>query len=104
MALPARFANTPYLHRFSPREKHRCAGSSQLPFRSSRVVVEQDDHRSGPADHVRQVHQLLLWIEQPNLGAALPHKDGVGCKVRFLVGDPDGEATGQRERIEATHC
>jgi hypothetical protein len=44
----------------------------------------------------------FLWIEQPNLGAALLRKAQAGCKVRFLVGDPDSEVTSQREQIEAT--
>lgn len=44
----------------------------------------------------------FLWIEQPNLGAALRRKAQTGCKVRFLVGDPDSEVTRKRERIEAT--
>jgi len=44
----------------------------------------------------------FLWIEQPNLGLALRRKADGGCKVRFLVGDPDSEVTRQREQIEAT--
>jgi hypothetical protein len=44
----------------------------------------------------------FLWIEQPNLGAALRRKAGQGCKVRFLVGDPDSEVTRHRETVEAT--
>jgi hypothetical protein len=44
----------------------------------------------------------FLWIEQPNLGAALRRKADAGCRVRFLVGDPDSEVTRERERIEAT--
>ena len=44
----------------------------------------------------------FLWIEQPNLGAALRRKAAAGCRVRFLVGDPDSEVTRQREVIEAT--
>ncbi|HEV2372368.1 MAG TPA: DUF5919 domain-containing protein [Streptosporangiaceae bacterium] len=44
----------------------------------------------------------FLWIEQPNLAAALRRKAGQGCRVRFLVGDPDSEVTRRREEIEAT--
>ena len=44
----------------------------------------------------------FLWIEQPNLTAALRRKAGQGCKVRFLVGDPDSEVTRHREELEAT--
>jgi transcriptional regulator with XRE-family HTH domain len=44
----------------------------------------------------------FLWIEQPNLGAALRRKAAQGCQVRFLVGDPDSEVTRRREEAEAT--
>jgi len=44
----------------------------------------------------------FLWIEQPNLGAALRRKASQGCRVRFLVGDPDSEVTRHREEVEAT--
>src|SRR5713226_6623609 len=43
----------------------------------------------------------FLWIEQPNLGAALRRKAGQGCKIRFLIGDPDSEVTRHREAVEA---
>ncbi len=44
----------------------------------------------------------FLWIEQPNLAASLRRKADAGCRVRFLIGDPDSEVTRQREQIEAT--
>ncbi|HEY1920330.1 MAG TPA: DUF5919 domain-containing protein [Streptosporangiaceae bacterium] len=44
----------------------------------------------------------FLWIEQPNLGAALRRKAAQGCRIRFLVGDPDSEVTRQREQVEGT--
>jgi transcriptional regulator with XRE-family HTH domain len=44
----------------------------------------------------------FLWIEQPNLAAALRRKAGQGCKIRFLVGDPDSPVTRHREEIEGT--
>jgi lambda repressor-like predicted transcriptional regulator len=44
----------------------------------------------------------FLWIEQPNLGAALRRKAGQGCRVRFLVGDPDSAVTREREQVEGT--
>jgi transcriptional regulator with XRE-family HTH domain len=44
----------------------------------------------------------FLWIEQPNLGAVLRRKAGQGCRIRFLVGDPDSEVTRKREEIEGT--
>ncbi|MBO2445529.1 helix-turn-helix transcriptional regulator [Actinomadura barringtoniae] len=42
----------------------------------------------------------FLWLEQANLGTALRRKAERGCRVRFLVGDPDGEVTRRREAVE----
>ncbi|WP_348532834.1 XRE family transcriptional regulator [Kitasatospora sp. MAP5-34] len=42
----------------------------------------------------------FLWLEQPNLVETLRRKAETGCRVRFLMGDPDGEVTRQREAIE----
>ncbi|WP_441246149.1 XRE family transcriptional regulator [Kitasatospora sp. McL0602] len=42
----------------------------------------------------------FLWLEQPNLIETLRRKTEAGCRVRFLMGDPDGEVTRQREAIE----
>ncbi|GAA4859145.1 DUF5919 domain-containing protein [Kitasatospora terrestris] len=42
----------------------------------------------------------FLWLEQPNFLGTLRAKAEAGCRVRFLLGDPDGETTAQRERIE----
>lgn len=44
----------------------------------------------------------FLWIEQPNLAAALRRKAGQGCMIRFLIGDPDSEVTRRREELEVT--
>jgi transcriptional regulator with XRE-family HTH domain len=44
----------------------------------------------------------FLWLEQPNFAATLRGKLASGCKVRFLLGDPDGDVTRQRETIEDT--
>ncbi|MDH6131373.1 hypothetical protein P3T37_000742 [Kitasatospora sp. MAA4] len=42
----------------------------------------------------------FLWLEQPNLVETLRRKAETGCRVRFLMGDPDGDVTRQREAIE----
>ncbi|PJN22475.1 helix-turn-helix domain-containing protein [Kitasatospora sp. CB02891] len=42
----------------------------------------------------------FLWLEQPNLVESLRRKAEAGCRVRFLLGDPDGGVTQQREAIE----
>ncbi|WUS65607.1 helix-turn-helix domain-containing protein [Kitasatospora sp. NBC_01246] len=42
----------------------------------------------------------FLWLEQPNFLSTLRAKAEAGCRVRFLLGDPNGETTRQRERVE----
>ncbi|MEU8460145.1 DUF5919 domain-containing protein [Streptomyces sp. NPDC029003] len=42
----------------------------------------------------------FLWLEQANLGGALRRKAQSGCRVRFLVGDPDSPVTMAREAEE----
>lgn len=42
----------------------------------------------------------FLWLEQPAFLATLQKKAESGCRVRFLVGDPDLEITHQREQVE----
>ncbi|MFB4304542.1 XRE family transcriptional regulator [Actinomadura sp. GTD37] len=42
----------------------------------------------------------FLWLEIPNLRDVLRRKAERGCRVRFLVGDPDSEVTRHREELE----
>ncbi|MEW2163879.1 DUF5919 domain-containing protein [Streptomyces sp. NPDC007084] len=42
----------------------------------------------------------FLWLEQANFATALRRKATGGCRVRFIVGDPDSEVTRQREQDE----
>lgn len=42
----------------------------------------------------------FLWLEQPAFLATLQKKAESGCRVRFLVGDPELEITRQREQAE----
>lgn len=42
----------------------------------------------------------FLWFEQPHFAATLHQKIKDGCRIRFLLGDPDSEVTRNRERIE----
>lgn len=44
----------------------------------------------------------FVWLEQPNFLATLRAKAETGCRVRFLLGDPDSETTRRREAIEDT--
>lgn len=41
-----------------------------------------------------------LFIDQPNFVATLRKKLEIGCRVRFLLGNPEGEITRQREAVE----
>jgi hypothetical protein len=42
----------------------------------------------------------FLWLDQPAFVSTLGRKLGSGCRVRFLLGDPDGEVTRNRESVE----
>ncbi|TGB13326.1 XRE family transcriptional regulator [Streptomyces sp. MZ04] len=42
----------------------------------------------------------FLWTQLPAFSDTLRRKTGAGCRVRFLIGDPEGEVTRQREIIE----
>lgn len=42
----------------------------------------------------------FVWLEQPAFVDTLRRKIASGCRVRFLLGNPDGEVTRQREAIE----
>ncbi|WP_084263282.1 transcriptional regulator [Actinomadura formosensis] len=43
----------------------------------------------------------FLWLEIPNLRAVLRRKAEHGCRVRFLIGDPDSDVTRRREELES---
>lgn len=43
----------------------------------------------------------FLWLEHPNLAKVLKRKAEQGCRIRFLIGDPDSEVTQRREETEA---
>ncbi len=42
----------------------------------------------------------FVWQEHPRLAERLSAKAAAGCRVRFLVGDPESEVTRRREEIE----
>ncbi|WP_214416487.1 DUF5919 domain-containing protein [Sphaerisporangium fuscum] len=42
----------------------------------------------------------FLWLEHPNLAKVLKRKAEQGCRIRFLVGDPESEVTRHREQVE----
>ncbi|MER5886618.1 XRE family transcriptional regulator [Streptomyces sp. NPDC001941] len=42
----------------------------------------------------------FFWTQVPRFADTIRRKAEAGCRVRFLVGDPDGEVTRQREVVE----
>ncbi|MEV5277358.1 XRE family transcriptional regulator [Streptomyces sp. NPDC052811] len=42
----------------------------------------------------------FFWTQIPAFADVVRRKAESGCRVRFLLGDPDGEATRQREAVE----
>lgn len=42
----------------------------------------------------------FLWTQVPDFPGLLRRKKQEGCRIRFLLGDPNGEVTRQRETIE----
>ncbi|MFE7299728.1 DUF5919 domain-containing protein [Streptomyces sp. NPDC057579] len=42
----------------------------------------------------------FLWLEQARFGAVLRRKAAHGCRIRFLIGDPDSDLTRAREQEE----
>ena len=42
----------------------------------------------------------FFWLEQPAFVETLRRKIDAGCRVRFLLGEPGGEVTRQRETVE----
>ena len=42
----------------------------------------------------------FFWTQVPHFADTVRRKAESGCRVRFLVGDPEGEVTRQRETIE----
>jgi hypothetical protein len=42
----------------------------------------------------------FLWLEHPNLATLLERKARQGCKIWFVVGDPESDVTRRREEAE----
>ncbi|MFE4399465.1 XRE family transcriptional regulator, partial [Kitasatospora sp. NPDC056808] len=42
----------------------------------------------------------FLWTQVPAFADTLRRKAAEGCRVRFLLGDPEGQVTRQREVVE----
>lgn len=72
---------------------------SVYPYRSAapaalwRQLISKAKHELTFAGYTN----YFLWLEQAQLGRTLRRKAESGCRVRFLVGDPDSPVTRARE-------
>ncbi|MFI6443536.1 DUF5919 domain-containing protein [Kitasatospora sp. NPDC050543] len=73
-----------------------------FPYRSAapaslwRSLITKAQHELTFAGYTN----YFLWLEQANLAGALRRKAQAGCRVRFLIGDPDSPVTRAREDEE----
>lgn len=59
-------------------------------------LLDQAQHRLAFAGYTN----YFLWQQHPRLADRLRAKADNGCKVQFLIGDPDSETTRRREEVE----
>ncbi|MEO3976422.1 helix-turn-helix transcriptional regulator [Streptomyces sp. CAU 1734] len=75
---------------------------SAYPFRSScpnsvwTTLIDRARHDLFFAGYTN----YFLWTEQPKLSETLQHKARSGCRIRFLVGNPESPITRMREEVE----
>ncbi|WP_369217538.1 XRE family transcriptional regulator [Streptomyces flavofungini] len=72
------------------------------PFRSAAPSTLWGDLVDGAVKDIffAGYTNYFLWTQLPAFADRLRRKTEAGCRVRFLVGDPDGEVTRQREAVE----
>ncbi|WP_371603725.1 DUF5919 domain-containing protein [Streptomyces sp. NBC_01220] len=72
------------------------------PYRSACPSTVWGELIEGAAEEIYLAGytNYFLWLEQPAFVETLRRKIDSGCRVRFLLGDPDGEVTRQRETVE----
>ncbi|MFF5154657.1 hypothetical protein ACFY3N_00040 [Streptomyces sp. NPDC000348] len=72
------------------------------PYRSScpSTVRAELVEKSTPDILFAGYTNYFLWIDQPAFVSTLHRKLDSGCRVRLLLGDPDGEAPRSREQTE----
>nr|WP_269858906.1 helix-turn-helix transcriptional regulator [Streptomyces sp. RPT161] len=90
------------------------AVTDRLKIGNDREIVHSYPYRSACPSTVwadliaSATHELFfagytnyfLWTQQPAFAATLRAKAATGCRIRFLLGNPDCEVTRQREEIE----
>lgn len=90
----------------SVRNRLRAGGDQEIvqsyPYRSAcpstlwaDLVAEADDEL-----FFAGYTSYFLWTQVPAFAQTLRRKAESGCRVRFLLGDPNGAVTRQREEIE----
>ncbi|WP_445400633.1 helix-turn-helix domain-containing protein [Streptomyces sp. LE64] len=72
------------------------------PYRSACPSTVWADLIAGATDELffAGYTNYFLWTQVPAFADALRRKVAAGVRVRFLLGDPDGEVTRQREIVE----
>nr|WP_242338983.1 XRE family transcriptional regulator [Streptomyces formicae] len=72
------------------------------PYRSACPSTVWGDLIEGATEEIflAGYTNYFLWLDQPAFADTLRRKAASGCRVRFLLGDPEGEVTRHRETVE----
>lgn len=88
------------------RERVKTGGDREIlhsyPYRSACPSNVWADLCTGASEQLffAGYTNYFLWTQVPNFNGILRKKAQEGCRIRFLLGDPNGEVTRQREEIE----
>ncbi len=88
------------------RDRLKTGGDQEIirsyPYRSACPSTVWGDLIDGATDELffGGYTSYFLWTHVPALPDVLRKKAAKGCRVRFLLGDPDAPVTRQREEIE----
>ncbi|WP_184503178.1 XRE family transcriptional regulator [Streptomyces botrytidirepellens] len=90
----------------SVRNRFKTDGAQEIvqsyPYRSACPSTVWSDLIAGAEEELffAGYTSYFLWTQVPALSETLRQKAESGCRVRFLLGDPAGPVTRQREEIE----
>ncbi|MEU9099139.1 XRE family transcriptional regulator [Streptomyces sp. NPDC048361] len=88
------------------KDRIKTGGDRELvhsyPYRSACPSTVWTDlvERAGSDILLAGYTNYFFWSQVPAFEALVRRKAESGCRVRFLLGDPDGEVTRQREAVE----
>ncbi|MGW6356692.1 XRE family transcriptional regulator [Streptomyces sp. NPDC055092] len=88
------------------RERLKTGGDREIlhsyPYRSACPSTVWADLTNSSAKELffAGYTNYFLWTQVPGFPRLLQRKASEGCRIRFLLGDPEGEVTRQREVIE----